>query len=104
MHMRKLIQLAVILSVGGLAPAAFAASADDAKAALAKAEAAMKQAHALKNEWTTAADDFKKAKAASDAGKFDDAVKLAQDAETLANASVAQAKEQEKLWPEAVVR
>jgi hypothetical protein len=102
--MRKLIQVAVILSIGGLATAAAAASADDAKAALAKAETAMKQAHALKNEWTTTAAEFKKAKAASDAGKFDDAVKLAQEAEALANASIAQTKEQERLWPEAVIR
>jgi hypothetical protein len=47
---------------------------------------------------------LKKAKAAADAGKFDDAVKLAQHAEALANASTAQAKEQEKLWPETVIR
>ena len=39
-----------------------------------------------------------------DIGKFDDAFKHAQDAEALANASIAQAKEQEKLWPEAVIR
>ncbi len=102
--MRKTIVLAAALSLVALTTAAFAASADDAKAALAKAEAAMKQAHALKNEWTTTAAEFKKAKAAADAGKFDDAVKLAGEAEALANASVAQAKEQEKLWPEAVVR
>jgi hypothetical protein len=102
--MRKLIQLAVILSIGGLATAAVAASADDSKAALAKAEAAMKQAHALKNEWTTTADQYKKAKAASDAGKFDDAVKLAEHAEALANAEIAQAKEQETAWTQAVVR
>ena len=81
-----------------------AASADDFKAALAKAEAANKQAHALKNEWTTTATALKAAKAAADAGKFDEAVKLAQQAEALANGSIAQAKEQEKLWPEAVIR
>jgi len=104
MHMRKLIQLAVILSVGGLASAAMAASADDAKAALAKAEAAMKQAHALKNEWTTTGAALKAAKAAADAGKFDEAVAHAQQAEALANGSIAQAKEQEKLWPDAVIR
>lgn len=102
--MRKLIKLAVILSLGGLATAAMAASADDSKAALAKAEAAMKQAHALKNEWTTTADQYKKAKAANDAGKFDEAVELAQQAEALANASIAQSKEQETAWTQAVIR
>ena len=60
--------------------------------------------HALKNEWTTTAKELKAAKKAADAGKFDDAVKHAKQAEALANASIAQAEEQEKLWPEAVVR
>ncbi len=104
MRTRALIRLAVIFSVAGFATAALAASADDFKAALAKAEAADKQAHALKNEWTTTKDELKKAKAAADAGKFDDAVKLAQEAEALANASIAQAKEQETAWTQAVVR
>lgn len=102
--MRNLIRLAVVLSVAGFATAALAATADDYKAAFAKAESAIKQAHALKNEWTTTGKELKAAKAAADAGKFDDAVKHAQEAEALANASIAQAKEQEKLWPEAVVR
>ena len=102
--MRKLIQLAVILSVGVFTTAAFAASAEDFKAAYEKAEAAIKQAHALKNEWTTTGAALKAAKAAADAGKFDEAVAHAQQAEALANGSIAQVKEQEKLWPEAVVR
>jgi hypothetical protein len=102
--MRTLIRLAVILSVSGFATAALAASADDFKAAYTKAEAAIKQAHALKNEWTTTAGALKAAKKAADAGKFDEAVKHAQEAEALANASTAQAKEQEKLWKDAVIR
>ena len=104
MRIHGLTKIAVALSLATLSTAAWAASADDYKAALDKAEAAMKQAHALKNEWTTTADEIKDAKKAADAGKFDEAVKHAQDAEALANASIAQAKEQEKLWPEAVVR
>lgn len=104
MRTRALVRLAVLLSLGGFATAAFAASADDFKAVYAKAEAASKQAHALKNEWTTTGKALKAAKTAADAGKFDEAVKHAQEAEALANASIAQAKEQEKLWPQAVVR
>jgi multidrug resistance efflux pump len=104
MHTRALIRLAVILSVGGLATTALAASADDFKAAYAKAETAIKQAHALKNEWTTTGAALKKAKAAADVGKFDEAVKHAQEAEALANGSIAQAEEQKKLWMDAVVR
>ena len=102
--MRKLIQLAVILFIGGFATAAAAATADDAKAALAKAEAAMKQAHALKNEWTTTAKALQEAKKAADAGNFDEAVKQAEGAEALAKGSIAQAEEQKKLWPDAAVR
>ena len=104
MRTRTLIHLAVLASVAGFATAAVAASADDYKAAAAKADAVIKQAHALKNEWTTTGAAMKAAKAAADAGKFDEAVKHAQEAEALANGSIAQAKEQEKLWPEAVVR
>ena len=102
--MRKLIQVAVILSVAAFTPAAFAASADDSNAAIAKAEAANKQAGAVKNQWTTTGQAIAAAKKAAEAGKFDDAVKLAQHAEELANASIAQAKEQETAWTKAVIR
>ena len=104
MRTRTLIRLAVLASVAGFATASFAATADDYKAAAAKADAVIKQAHALKNEWTTTGAAMKAAKAAADAGKFDEAVKHAQEAEALANGSIAQAKEQEKHWPDAVVR
>lgn len=104
MRNRFLIRLAVILSAGSFATAAMAASADDFKAAYAKAEAAIKQAHALKNEWTTTGVAMKAAKKAADAGKFDDAVKHAKQAEALAKASIAQAEEQKKLWKDAVIR
>jgi len=104
MRIPHLTKLAVAVSLAAFSTTAWAASADDYKAAATKAEAAMKQAHTLKNEWTTTADEMKEAKKAADAGKFDDAVKHAQEAEALASASIAQAKEQEKLWPEAVVR
>ena len=104
MRIRFLIQLAVVLSVGGFVTAAFAASADDFKAAYAKAEAAVKQAHALKNEWTTTGAAMKAAKKAADAGKFDDALKHANEAEALANASIHQAKDEEKNWTQAIIR
>jgi uncharacterized protein YceK len=103
MRTRALIRLAVILSVAGFATAAFAASADDFKAAYAKAEAANKQAGAMKDQWTTTASELKAAKKAADAGKFDDALKHAKEAEALANASIAQAKDEEKNWTKAVI-
>ena len=104
MRNRFLIQLAVILSVGGLATAAMAASADDFKAAYAKAEAASKQALSMKTGWMTTTKALKAAKKAADAGKFDDAVKHANEALALANASIAQAEQQKKLWKDAVIR
>jgi hypothetical protein len=104
MRARLLIQLAVILSVGGFAAAALAASADDFKGAYEKAEAANKKAGAMKNQWTTTAKVLKAAKKAADEGKFDEAVKHAEQAEALANASIAQAEEQKKIWKDAVVR
>ncbi|MBS0246674.1 MAG: hypothetical protein JSR61_08630 [Proteobacteria bacterium] len=104
MRTRALIRLAVILSVAGLTTAALAASADDFKAALAKAEAANKQAGALKNQWTTTKDALKAAKKAADGGKFDEAVAHANQAEALAKASIAQAEAEKTAWTAAVVR
>ena len=104
MRTRALIRLAVVLSVAGMTTAAFAASEADYKAAYAQAEAASKQAIKMKTAWTTTAKDLKAAKKAAAAGKFDDAVKLANHAKALADASIAQAKEQAKIWHEMVVR
>jgi len=104
MHRGTFIKLAIIVSVGAMTTAAVAASADDFKAAYAKAEAAEKQAGALKNQWTTTESELKAAQAAANAGNYDEAVKRAQQAEALANASIAQAKEQATAWTQAVIR
>jgi hypothetical protein len=104
MRNRTLIGLSVILSLGGLATAALAASADDFSAAYAKAEAADKEAGALKNQWTSTASELKAAQAAANAGHYDAAVALALHAEALANASIVQAKEQAAVWTQAVIR
>jgi hypothetical protein len=104
MRVQALIRLAVVLAATGLATAALAASADDFQAAYAKAEAAKNQAGGLKNQWTTTDTELKAAKKAADAGNFDEAIKHAQEAEALANASIAQAKEQATAWKNAVIR
>lgn len=101
MRLSALIRVAVVVTATGLA---LAASADDFKAAYAKAEAAENQAGALKNQWTTTETELKAAKKAADAGNFDEATKHAQEAEALANASIAQAKEQATAWKNAVIR
>jgi hypothetical protein len=98
------IGFAIALALAGLATAAFATSADDFKAAYAKAETAQKQAVQLKTAWTATVAALAGAKKAADAGNFDEATALAQHAEALANASIAQAKEQETLWRDAVIK
>ncbi len=100
---RHLILVATIVCCGCLSTAAIAASAADFNAAYAKAEAANKEAGALKNQWTTTARELKAAQAAATAGKYDEAVKDAQRAEALAKASIAQAKEQAAIWRQAVI-
>jgi hypothetical protein len=104
MRTRALIRLAVVLSVAGMTTATFAASQADYKAAYGKAEAAAKQAVKMKTGWTTTDKELKAAKKAAATGKYDEAVKLADHAKALAEASIAQAKEQAKIWPEAVIR
>jgi hypothetical protein len=75
------IRLAALALLAAFTTSALAASADDFKTALAKA-----------------------AQAAAAAGKYDEAIKDAQQAEALANASIAQAKEQAADWTKAVIR
>lgn len=102
--MRKLLPLVALLFSAGLSSPAWSAPADDYQAAYAKAEVAIRQADALKNQWTTTLSELAAAKKAADAGDFDAAVAHARQAEALANASIAQAKEQESAWTKAVIR
>jgi hypothetical protein len=102
--MMRFAFLAVAFVCGFGASAALAASADDFNVAYAKAEGAEKQAVQMKTSWTTTVSTLKSAKQAADAGKFGDAIALAQQAEALANASVAQAKDQQEHWRDGVLR
>jgi hypothetical protein len=103
MRPRLSVLLTIFLSALGPATAAVAASADDFTAAYAKAEAANKEAGALKNQWITTERELKAAQAAAAAGKYDEAVRDAQRAEAIANASIAQSKEQAAAWRQAVI-
>lgn len=47
---------------------------------------------------------LKAAKTAADAGDFDKALKLANEAEALANASIVQSEREKTLWKDAVIR
>jgi len=99
---------ASILSLASVllgATAAMAASSEaDFKAAYAAAEAANKEAGALRNQWTTTAATLADAKKAADKGDFDAAVAASKEAEALAKASSYQATSEKTLWKEMEIR
>jgi hypothetical protein len=100
-----LLVAATCLACLALTGAAQAASTQaDFDSALTAAQAAEKDAGALKNQWTVTEDALAAAKKAAAAGDFDNAVKQAQHAEALAKASVAQAREQAEVWRLGVIR
>ncbi len=65
-----------------------AATEDDFKTAYAAAEAANKQAGALRDQWTTTQTALDDAKKAAESHNFDQAVASAKEAEALAKASI----------------
>jgi hypothetical protein len=90
------IALASLLVMAGAAPAA--TSEADYKAAYAAAEAANKEAAALRNQWTVTAAALAAAKKAGDAGDFDRATASSKEAEALAKASIYQATSEKEAW------
>ena len=84
--------------------AAHAADRAGFTAAYAKASATEAEAGTLQDRWTTTETVMKQAREAAASGDYADATALARRAQALAAASVAQAREQAKLWPNAVVR
>ena len=92
--------MALLASTG----AVFAASEADYKAAYAAAEAANKEAGALRNQWTTTASTLAAAKKAGDASDFDTAVAQAKEAEALAKASIFQATSEKSRWKDLEIR
>jgi len=96
--------LATMLLTAGASSALAAASADEFKAAYAAAEAANKQAGALRNGWTTTVSTLADAKKAADAGNFDTAVALSKEAEALAKASIFQATSEKDAWKALEIR
>jgi hypothetical protein len=102
MKMRVLC-LASVVAVA-LATPALAASEADFKAAYAAAEAADKEAAALRNQWTTTASSLAAARKAGDAGNFEAATAAAKEAEALAKASIFQATSEKERWKEMEIR
>jgi hypothetical protein len=103
--MNNTLGCALLVTLGLLAaPAAQAASTQaDFDAAYAVAQSVEKGAGALKNQWTTTEQVLTAAKKAAAAGDFDSAIDQAKQAEALAKASIAQAKEQDSAWRQAVI-
>jgi len=81
-----------------------AATEADFKAAYAAAEAANKEAGALRNQWTTTAAALATAKKAAADGNFDAAVAFSKEAEALAKASAYQATSEKTLWKDMEIR
>ena len=102
MRMRICLAVTCWLVCAGAAQAA--SSEADFKTALATAEAAEQDAGALKNQWIPTEQALAAAKKAAAAGDFDTAVTQAKEAEALAKASIAQAKEQQTAWKAGVIR
>jgi hypothetical protein len=100
--MRNSVIAAVLLMAGAMP--ALAASEDDYKTAFAAADAAEKQADALRNKWTTTEARLAAAKKAAAAGNFDAALAAAKEAEALAKASVFQATSEKERWKDMEIR
>jgi hypothetical protein len=101
------VMRALIISlslIAGVTVALAAGSEADFKAAFATAEAANKEAGALRNQWTVTAAALAAAKKAADAGDFDLAVASSKEAEALAKASIYQAQSEKELWKELEIR
>jgi hypothetical protein len=95
--------LACALLIAG-ATSALAATEADYKAALSAAEAANKEAAAMRNQWTVTAAAIAAAKKAAEAGDFDKAVESSKEAEALARASIFQASSEKTLWKDMEIR
>jgi hypothetical protein len=102
--MRTSLLLASVLLIAGAAPALAAGSEADFKTAYAAAEAANKEAAALRNQWTVTASALAAAKKAADAGDFDKAIASSKEAEALAKASIFQATSEKEAWKALEIR
>jgi hypothetical protein len=98
------LSLASVLLLASAASVLAAGSEADFKAAYAAAEAANKEAGALRNQWTVTAAALAAAKKAADTGDFDKAVASSKEAEALAKASIFQATSERELWKDLEIR
>ena len=100
----SILSLVSMLLMAGASSVLAASSEADFKAAYAAAEAANKEAGALRNQWTTTAATLVAAKKAAAEGNFDSAVASSKEAEALAKASIFQATSEKELWKDMEIR
>ena len=100
----SILSLAAVLQIAGATSVLAASSEADFKAAFAAAEAANKEAGALRNQWTVTAAALAAAKKAADAGDFDAAIASAKEAEALARTSIFQATSEKQRWQDLEIR
>jgi hypothetical protein len=100
----SIVSLATVLLIAGATDALAASSEADFKAAYAAAEAANKDAAALRNQWTVTAAALADAKKAAEKGDFDQAVAQSKEAEALAKASIYQATSEKEAWKALEIR
>jgi hypothetical protein len=98
------LPLASALLIAGAASVFAAGSEADYKTAYAAAEAANKEAGALRNQWTTTSATLAAAKKAAEAGNFDEAIASSKEAEALAKASIFQATSEKEAWKALEIR
>jgi hypothetical protein len=100
----SILSLVFVLLTAGTTSVVAASSEADFKTAYAAAEAADKEAGALRNQWTVTASALADAKKAADKGDFDAAVAASKEAEALAKASIYQATSEKTLWKDMEIR
>jgi hypothetical protein len=100
----SLLSLSSALLIAGATFAHAAGSEADFKAAYAAADAANKEAGALRNQWTVTAAALANAQKAADSGDFDKATASAREAEALAKASIFQSNSEKEAWKNLEIR
>lgn len=96
--------LSIALLIAGAGAAVAASTEADFKTAFAAAEAAQKEAGALRNQWTTTVTALAVAKKAAAEGDFEQAVASAKQAEALAKASIFQSRHEQDAWKDLEIR
>ena len=102
--LKSTLSMALAFLIAGAESVLGASSEADFKAAYAAAEAANREAGALRNQWTVTAAALAEAKRAAGKNDFDQAVASSKEAEALARASMFQASHEKEAWKALEIR